>query len=63
MHREKELWELRQDAIAYVRRIWGGEPVDFGGRSCEGIADQLLNMLGCSRVFVGEEYFLGALVW
>ena len=65
--REKELFELRNEAFEFlysrdypVRK----NCIDFGPMSCEGIADLLLNSreLGFSKVFVGEEYWLGALV-
>jgi len=60
--RDTELWELRRQAIDSVHTHWGQEPVNFGGMSCEGIADRLKDLLFASKVFVGEEYYLGAWV-
>ena len=60
--RDVELWELRQDVITSLRSDFGREPIDFSARSCEGIADYVKMHWGFSKVFVGEEWFLGALV-
>ena len=63
--RDKELFELRQEAINCLKNFGtsqGQEPVDYGQLSCEGIADYLKLKIGFSKVFVGEEYWLGALV-
>jgi hypothetical protein len=68
IRREKELWELRSELIEMIYRIWGTEGcvkeemLDFGPMSCEGIADVIKEKMNFSKVFVGEEYWLGALV-
>lgn len=63
--REKELWELREQTINFLYSQ--GLPVkdnciNFGSMSCEGIADLLKEKMGFSKVFVGEEYWLGAVI-
>jgi hypothetical protein len=75
--REKELWELRQETILLIHKHWatgypehwageptynGFDPVNFKGMSCEGIADKVKEFGGFSKVFCGEEYWLGAVV-
>ncbi len=62
--REKELWELRQETIAFIDDHFPPENgvVNFSSRSCEGIADLLKETMGFSKVFCGEEWFLGAIV-
>ena len=62
--RDVELWELRQDTIACLDSWYPplGGVCNFGPMSCEGIADFLKNKMGFSRVFVGEEDCLGAMV-
>ena len=62
--RDKELWELRQETISkiatYIPLIKG--VYNFGSMSCEGMADLLKSQMNFSRVFVGEEYWLGAVI-
>ena len=65
--REKELWGLRQEAIECIGNEFviadsGQDICNFLGMSCEGIADWLKNEMGFSKVFCGEEWFLGAIV-
>jgi len=63
--RDKELFELRQETVTCLRNIngtYGKEPIDFGGRSCEGVADYLKKEMGFSKVFVGEDVNFGAIV-
>jgi len=60
--REKELWELRRDTIWALGIEFGSEPINFGPMSCEGIADWLKTYRNFSKVFCGEENFLGAIV-
>ena len=62
IRREREFWELRQQTIAHLHDVFGREPIDFGPRSCEGISDFLKKEMGFSRVFCGEDWFLGATV-
>ena len=65
--RSIELWELREGLILRVHGIFG-QPgmqlgvIDFGALSCEGIASKFKEDVFLSKVFVGEEYWLGALV-
>ncbi len=65
--REVEIWELRQTTISYIEEhflVYGyGTTIDFGDFSCEGIADFVRTGGGFSKVFCGEEWFLGALVY
>jgi hypothetical protein len=67
--RDKELWELRADVNGLIKKIGieKGPIIDFGSKSCEGIADNIKMLLAPEygddvKVFVGEEYWLGALV-
>ena len=63
--REKELWELRQETLDFIFNDWeilGSGAVDFGAMSCEGISDRIKDGMGFSKVFVGEEFWIGALV-
>ena len=66
--RQVELWELRQKVLEHIFDTYplettkGFSVVNFGSKSCEGIADELLRAFGFSQVFVGEEANLGALV-
>lgn len=63
--REKELWELRQGTISYLNNncwIKLNDSIDFGSMSCEGIAQTVKQDMNFSKVFVGEEWFLGAIV-
>ena len=65
--RDKELWELRQEARQMVIAGYGigienSDPVEFEDMSCEGIADWLKMKMGFSKVFCAEEYWLGAIV-
>ena len=65
--RERELWELRQEAISSLSPFAGlypqGGVYDFGAMSCEGCADFLKQAMGFSKVFCGEEEWLGAMVY
>jgi len=63
--RNMELFLVRGSLIEWVVRTYppvdtptGG--VDFGPRSCEEIALELKKAWSAKRVFVGEEWFLGA---
>lgn len=62
--RPVELYELRQQTIEQVKLLGttDGAVTNFGDWSCEGIAQGLMLMNSFSKVFVGEEYWLGALV-
>lgn len=63
--REVELWELRSSTISWVYDAFStceGGVTDFGSLSCEAIAQQCKRDMGFSKVFVGEEYWLGAIV-
>jgi len=66
--RQKELWELRSEMINMVYATFASEGcskenmINFGPMSCEGIADVIKEGTGASKVFVGEEYWLGAIV-
>lgn len=62
VRRDIELWELRRQAITQLHIMFNEEPSDFGPRSCEGIADYLRDVMGFSKVFVGEDEDFGALV-
>lgn len=60
--RDKELFELRREAIIALSE---GFPIDngvldFEGMSCEGLADYLKEKMNFSRVFCGEDWLLGA---
>jgi len=61
-----ELWELRQNAITAVVNTFhiamGSDKCDFQGMSCEGISDWLRVVMSFDKVFVGEEFWLGAMV-
>ena len=65
--REKELFELRNEAFEFLYSrgfLVKKNCIDFGGMSCEGIADLILNNreLGFDKVFCGEDWFMGAIV-
>jgi len=60
--REVELWSLRQNVIQFLKSEFGEEPINFKTMSCEGISDYLKEHWNFSSVFVGEEWFLGAMV-
>ena len=72
--RQKELWELRSETIDMVYEMFASEGcvkesvIDFGGMSVEGIADAIRIGMGerlgvwPSQIFVGEDWFLGAIV-
>lgn len=59
-----ELWELRQNTILWVTSHWNSRlgVTDFGPMSVEGIAATIKEFSLFTRVFVGEEDFLGALI-
>jgi hypothetical protein len=62
--RDKELFELRREAIEALKANFGmtDYPLEFGGMSVEGIADWLKAKMGFSKVFCGESDFFGAIV-
>ena len=59
--RQMELWDLRHTIDIGIATKYGF-PAEFGNRSCEGIADEILCLGGFdfSKVFVGEETDFGA---
>lgn len=64
--RSLELFAVRKSLMEWVAHLYpessllaGG--IDFGPSSCEDIATKLKETWRVDRVFVGEEYFLGAL--
>ena len=65
--RPVELWELRQRAITVVVNTFHinmTNVCDFGEMSCEGIAQWLKDVMpGFSKVYCGEEYWLGAMCY
>lgn len=61
--RPVELWELRRKLVLWVRStaiVLPDGTYNFTSRSCEGLATELLERSGASRVFVGEDDNLGA---
>ena len=64
--RPVELWELRQEAITAVVNSWHinmTNVCNFGEMSCEGVAQWLKDIMPrFSKVFCGEEIYLGAMV-
>jgi hypothetical protein len=60
--REIELWELRQETLQVIINEFGSEPCSFGAMSCEGIAGWIKKTGKFGKVFVGEEYWLGAII-
>ena len=64
--REQELFDLRRRCLQMVVGHFGRfnqPPCSFSDRSCEGIADAIKQLVGASRVFVGEDWFFGAVVY
>ena len=57
--RDYELFEARRFCLDKVDQMFNHQ---FGGMSCEGIADAVINLTRASKVFVGEDYWLGAWV-
>ncbi len=59
--RQIELWEARYSLLGWIDDQFGN-PAEFGNMSVEGIADYIRSRAKyvMSRVFVGEEYWLGA---
>lgn len=62
--RDIELFELRRNTIEALKAEFGmvDDPLEFRSMSVEGIADWLKKRMGFSKVFCGEEWYLGALV-
>lgn len=71
--RAVELFELRSALIDHIRTMYDVEAgiIDFGGSSCEDIALALCTSIidngvchckAITKIFVGEEWFLGALL-
>jgi len=63
--RSSELFNVRKFLISTVLSLYPDYPslnggTDFGPSSCEEIATKLKAAVGASKVFVGEEYWLGA---
>lgn len=65
--RSLELFAVRKSLMEWVTRLYptssleaGG--IDFGSSSCEDIATNLKETWKVNKIFVGEEYFLGAIV-
>ena len=60
-----ELWELRKNTISIIEQVFCKNEngvVNFADFSCEGIANYVKDSEGFSKVFCGEEWFLGAIV-
>ena len=60
--REIEFWEHTRTIQEWIKTRFGS-PAEFSSLSCEGIADTLLRAFHCTKVFVGEEDNLGAIVY
>ena len=65
--RKMELFLVRESLMKWVRKEYPdcvaleAEGVDFGGSSCEDIATNLKKSWNATKVFVGEEWGLGAI--
>lgn len=66
--RSVELFNAREflieSVLAAYPSISGGDllarGIDFGPSSCEDIAQKMKSLLGAEKVFVGEDWYLGA---